>query len=38
LSNQAIVKFDLSDLNSGNYLVKCSSSEGIEWIKLSVVR
>lgn len=38
LSNQAIVKFDLSDLNSGNYLVKCSSNEGIEWIKLSVVK
>jgi hypothetical protein len=38
LSNQAMVKLDLSDLNSSNYLVKCSSINRIEWIKLSVVR
>jgi hypothetical protein len=38
LSTQATVTLNVSDLNSGYYLVKCTSSKGVEWIKLSVVR
>jgi hypothetical protein len=38
LSSQATVTLNVSNLNSGYYLVKCISSNGVEWIKLSIVR